>query len=56
MEKPAGRIIFNVYKDMPKTAENFYKLCTGEEGENKNGVTLHYKGLLFHRIVGKVLA
>ncbi|GAM29016.1 hypothetical protein SAMD00019534_121920 [Acytostelium subglobosum LB1] len=50
--KNLGRIIFELHADVvPKTAENFRSLCTGEKGVGKSGKPLHYKGCVFHRII-----
>jgi len=50
---PAGRIIFELYSaEVPKTAENFRCLCTGEKGTDaSSGKPLHYKGSKFHRVI-----
>eukprot|EP00824_Muranothrix_gubernata_P020126 TRINITY_DN40362_c0_g1_i1.p1 TRINITY_DN40362_c0_g1~~TRINITY_DN40362_c0_g1_i1.p1 ORF type:complete len:182 (-),score=47.05 TRINITY_DN40362_c0_g1_i1:67-579(-) len=50
--QPAGRIVFELFADkVPKTAENFRCLCTGEKGKGKSGVPLHFKNSVFHRII-----
>ncbi|XP_002734227.1 peptidyl-prolyl cis-trans isomerase D-like [Saccoglossus kowalevskii] len=47
-----GRMIFELFADVvPKTAENFRALCTGEKGVGASGVPLHYKQCTFHRII-----
>ncbi|CAA22075.1 Peptidyl-prolyl cis-trans isomerase 1 [Caenorhabditis elegans] len=51
-EEPAGRVTMELFNDVvPKTAENFRALCTGEKGVGEQGVALHFKGSKFHRII-----
>ncbi|KLO08146.1 hypothetical protein SCHPADRAFT_908855 [Schizopora paradoxa] len=48
-ETSAGRMKMELFANVvPKTAENFRQLCTGEY--RKNGRPQGYKGAIFHRI------
>eukprot|EP01133_Synstelium_polycarpum_P000215 gene215-263_t len=51
--RPIGRVVFELFTDtVPKTADNFRALCTGEKGvSEKTQLKLHYKGTPFHRII-----
>ncbi|KRX00874.1 Cyclophilin-like peptidyl-prolyl cis-trans isomerase domain [Pseudocohnilembus persalinus] len=50
--KVEGEIEFGLFGDVvPKTAENFRALCTGENGEGRSGKPLSYVGSPFHRII-----
>lgn len=42
--KPIGTIVFELFKNVvPRTAENFRQLCTGEAGRSKHsGKLLHF--------------
>ncbi|KAI9012875.1 cyclophilin-like domain-containing protein [Gaertneriomyces semiglobifer] len=48
--QPAGRMKMELFKDVvPRTAENFRQLCTGEF--RKNGVPQGFKNCHFHRVI-----
>ena len=50
-EQPIGRLEMTLRSDVvPKTAENFRALCTGEKGRR-----LHFKGSTFYRVIPKFM-
>ncbi|MFS7975176.1 putative peptidylprolyl isomerase [Helianthus anomalus] len=55
---PVERLVIELFADVvPKTAENFRALCTGEKGiGSTTGKPLHYKGVVFHRIIEGFMA
>ncbi|PKU86238.1 Peptidyl-prolyl cis-trans isomerase CYP18-4 [Dendrobium catenatum] len=50
---PAERLVIELFSDVvPRTAENFRSLCTGEKGSGRSTLKpLHYKGSIIHRII-----
>ncbi|TGZ46849.1 peptidyl-prolyl cis-trans isomerase D isoform X1 [Temnothorax longispinosus] len=49
-----GRIVIELFKNIvPRTAENFRALCTGEMGAGTKAAKLHYKGTIFHKVVSQ---
>ncbi|MEY6432301.1 peptidylprolyl isomerase [Thioalkalicoccus limnaeus] len=50
--QPAGTVVIELRADVvPRTAENFRSLCTGERGYGRRGNALAYAGSPFHRII-----
>lgn len=56
-KKDAGRMVFELFADrLPRTAENFRCLCTGERGTGRSKKPLHFKGSSFHRVIKGFMA
>lgn len=54
---PLGRLVFELYKETPRTSENFRALCTGERGISPiSNRLLSYKGSCFHRVIDGFMA
>nr|XP_024391685.1 peptidyl-prolyl cis-trans isomerase-like [Physcomitrium patens]PNR43474.1 hypothetical protein PHYPA_015855 [Physcomitrium patens] len=52
-----GRLFVELYEHIvPKTADNFLKLCTGVKGLGKQGIKLTYRRTVFFRIIPGVYA
>ncbi|CAM9405857.1 unnamed protein product [Pylaiella littoralis] len=55
--KKVGRITFELFENaVPRTAENFRALCTGEKPRGSSGFPLSFLGNIFHRIVPTFMA
>ena len=51
-----GKLIIELFVDkVPRTAENFRMLCTGEKGVGRSGSKLHYQGSTFHKAISGYL-
>jgi cyclophilin family peptidyl-prolyl cis-trans isomerase len=56
--RPLGRLVFELASDVvPRTAENFRALCSGEAGTSRiSRAKLGYRGSTFHRIIPGFMA
>lgn len=49
-KKGGNRIVMELFSSkVPRTAENFRALCTGEKGTSESGAQLKFAGCTFHR-------
>ena len=54
---PKGTIVFELFKNVvPRTAENFRQLCTGEKGRGHSGKNLTFLNSMFHRVIANFMA
>ena len=52
-----GTIVFELFKNVvPRTAENFRQLCTGEKGRGNSGKMLTFMNSMFHRVIPNFMA
>jgi cyclophilin family peptidyl-prolyl cis-trans isomerase len=50
-------MVIKLFKETPRTSENFRCLCTGEKGKSKIAKkNLHFKGSIFHRVIPSFMA
>lgn len=55
-DENAGRVVIELFHTVaPKSCENFRALCTGEKGSTEDGVKLHYRNSVFHKVVARCL-
>jgi len=57
--KETGTVVFELFANIvPRTAENFRQLCTGEAGMSEFGRKgpLHFKNSIFHRVISGFMA
>ena len=52
-----GTVVIELFKNVvPRTAENFRQLCTGEAGRGPSGKMLHFQNSIFHRVIKNFMA
>lgn len=56
-QKAIGRMVIKLFRETPRTSENFRCLCTGEKGKSKIAKkNLHFKNSIFHRVIPSFMA
>lgn len=56
VDLPGGKMVIALFKDTPKTSENFLQLCQGSVVDKKSKVGLHYKNTQFFRRIQNYMA